>query len=393
MDNLIIKPSYVTLFNCIGAACEDSCCSDWTITFDKKSYKNTIKNPQLAAIAKIAFVEIKTDADRWAQIKLNPQGTCPFVNEHKLCNIHATAGEKALSDTCRTYPRTHNIFGGTKYESLSLSCPEVARLVLFNQDAFQFDVNTSGIKRQSSPSPLWLEKTYEYSLDLLINLGLDWQQALMAIGFLVKVSDQVRQDELPISEIDKRFQQLKLLAESKLITEQYQKIPYTPQPQMRAFLSVHDQLCKSHSRSLRPRFTSLNEAIALLCNEQNDYQIDALNNAWDEYAMPALVNHPDLFDRYILYSIYHNHFPFIDTQQPWVAFRLLVLDCFMVRCYLSAVAYKNKGLSESDIVMCFQIYHVVRQHQVKFSEGINETLQECGIDSIPAAMSLLKTAN
>jgi len=43
-------------------------------------------------------------------------------------------------------------------------------------------------------------------------------------------------------------------------------------------------------------------------------------------------------------------------------------------------------------VLCFQLYSVVRQHKAKFAEGINQTLQECGIDSIPAAISLLKTS-
>lgn len=391
MSNFTIKPSYVSLFNCIGPECEDSCCNDWTISFDKKSYKNTLNHPQLASIAKIAFVETKIDVTDWANVKLNQQGACPFVNAHKLCDIHAKAGEQALSETCKTYPRTHKVLGGNKYESLYLSCPEVARLVLFNPNPFEFDAKLSGVKTAGAQSPIWLEKTYEYSLELLVNMQVDWQQALLAIGLLIKVSEQVRQNILPISDLDKRFEQLTALAHSGALTEQYQKLPYAQQPQMHAFVSVHNALCQSHSRSERPRFTSLNQAIDLLCNEANGYQIDGLNEAWDEYAMPALVNYSDLFDRYILYSIYHNHFPLLDTHQPWAAFRLLVLDCFMIRCYLSAVAFKNKGLSEHDIVMCFQIYQVVRQHQRQFSDSIDKILQECGIDSIPAAICLLKT--
>ena len=392
MNNLIVTPGYASQFSCIGAACEDSCCHDWTIIFDKKSYKNTLNHPKLASLAKEAFIETKTDANQWAKIKLNANGICPFVNEQKLCAIHAAAGETALSHTCKTYPRSDNVIATTKYESLTISCPEAARLVLFDANAFQFEAKSGGAKRPTAANPAWLEKTYDYSLDLLINMGVDWQQALMAIGLLVKVSDQVRQNTLPIAQIDQRFEQLILLAQTNQIDEQYQKIPYTPQPQTHAFVSIHDQLCKLHSRSLKPRFTSLNDAIGLLCNESNQYQIDDLNKAWEEKALPALSNYQDLFDRYILYSLYHEHFPMSDSQQPWMAFRLLVIDCFMIRCYLSAMAFKNNGLTESDIVLCFQIYSVVRQHKAKFAEGINQTLQECGIDSIPAAISLLKTS-
>ena len=392
MDNLIIKPGYVTLFQCIGPECEDSCCNDWRISFDKKSYKNTIKHPLLATTAKNAFIETKKSANDWADIRLNEQGACPFVNEQKLCDVHAKAGVQALSHTCKTYPRIHKVIGGNKHESLYLSCPEVARLVLFNPDAFQFNTNRSGTKQSSSPSPLWLEKTHESCIDLLVNMKGGWQQALLAIGLLIKVCDQVRQNTLPIEELDKRLQQLKLYAESGALAEQYEKLPYTPPPQMHAFITVHNELCKSHSRGERARFTTLNEAVGVLCNEENEYHIDALNQAWTEHAAPALAGHSELFERYILYSIYHNHFPLLDSQQPsWEAFRLLVLDCFMIRCYLSAIAFKNKGLSESDIVMCFQIYQVVRQHKIEFVKSMSATLQECGIDSVPAAICLLKT--
>lgn len=391
MDNLIIRPSYVSLFNCIGPACEDSCCNDWNITFDKKSYKTTLKITQLADIARTAFKETKKNANDWADIRLNAQGACPFVNQDKLCAIHAIAGEKALSQTCKSYPRTSTLVGGDKYESLYMSCPEVARLVLFNADAFQFNALASGVKHTAQPSPTWVEKTYQYSLDLLINLGLDWQQAMLAIGLLINVSEQVSQNLAPLSDLDKRFEQLSSLAAAGLLTQQYQKIPYTPQPQMHAFVSIHNALCKSHSRSLRPRFTQLNQAIALLCNEDNGYQIERINQAWSDYAAPALTKYADLFDRYMLYSMYHNHFPLLAGQAPWSAFRLLLVDCFMIRCYLSAIAYKNKGLSESDIVLCFQVYQIVRQHQQQFADTLSTILQECGIDSVPAAISLLKT--
>jgi len=39
MNNLIVTPGYASQFSCIGAACEDSCCHDWTIIFDKNLLK------------------------------------------------------------------------------------------------------------------------------------------------------------------------------------------------------------------------------------------------------------------------------------------------------------------------------------------------------------------
>jgi lysine-N-methylase len=391
MDNLIIKANYVNLFSCVGPACEDSCCNDWNIHFDKKSYKNTVRNPEFAALAKIAFKEVKTSVDDWAVIKLDSHGGCPFLNEQKLCQIHAKLGESALSHTCKTYPKVSNLIGGNKYESLGISCPEVAKIVLFDPNAFQFEALSSGHKTPAKPSPVWLEKSYEYSLDLLVSAQLDWEQALFAIGLLIKTSDNVLHHQAPIIELDNRLSQLTQFAASGLLTEQFKQISYTAKPQEILFFQIHSELCQAHSRSGRPRFTELNDAVISACNEDNDYSIALLNQAWNEYALPSLIDYPDLFDRYILYYLFHNHFPYLSTPDPSKAFRLLTLDCFMIRCYLSALALKNKGLSQKDIILGFQVYQVVRQHNSDFIEKIDNLMKECGLSSVPAAISLLKT--
>lgn len=391
MSHHIFRPNYVNLFNCIGPSCEDSCCNDWGIYFDKKSYKKTLANPLFSSLAKIAIVEVKTDKHQWAKINLDEQGACPFLDEQKLCQIHAKAGAEALSDTCKIYPRANNYIDGNKYESMSMSCPEVARILLFHPDAFQFEAQVSGHKAPIKASPIWREKSYDYCLELLVSTQLDWEQALLAIGLLVKTSESARQQQIPVTDLDTRFVQLQKFAASGMLTEQYQQISYSEAPQSTLFVAMHNELCQIHSRRARPRFTELNLAINQACNEENNYSIKTLNQAWNDIALPALAAYPDLFDRYILYYLFHNHFPFPEDQDAGKSYRLLVLDCFVIRCYLSAMALKNNGLSQTDIVLCFQIYQVVRQHRSVFADRIEAIMKECGLDSVPAAISLLKT--
>lgn len=390
MNNLVITPNYVDLFSCIGPQCEDSCCNDWGIYFDKKTYKKIVKHPDFSSLAKIAFKEVKTNDSSWAVIELDEQGACPFLNEQKLCQIHDKAGEAALSHTCKTYPKVSNFIAGNKYKSLNLSCPEVARIVLFEPDAFLFDAQVSGNKA-ATPIPEWQEKSYEYSLELLVGLGLDWEQALLAIGLLIRTSESVSRGLEPASALDARFQQLQKFVQAGLLMEQYERLPYTPAVQTSAFVSVHSKLCQIHSRATRPRFTRLNQAVNSICNQENEYNIEMLNQAWHGIALPALTAHPDLFERFILYSIFHNHFPMLGKEGPLKAFRLLVLDCLLIRCYLSAMAFKYQGLTESDIILCFQVYQVVRQHRATFADVIDEIMQELDIQTVPAAISLLKT--
>ena len=70
-----------------------------------------------------------------------------------MCSIHAHAGEKALSHTCKTYPKATNFIGGTKYESLDISCPEAARIILFEPEAFKFEALNSDNKSTVKLAP------------------------------------------------------------------------------------------------------------------------------------------------------------------------------------------------------------------------------------------------
>ncbi|QBF83736.1 YkgJ family cysteine cluster protein [Shewanella maritima] len=390
MESLIIKPSYVEMFNCIGPHCSDSCCNDWMITFDKQSYKRTVGNKQLADIAKFALTEVKDNESTWAIVNLDEQGACPFLDEKKWCQIHSKAGEDALSYTCKTYPKRNQIIDGHKYMSLYLSCPETARLVLF-EDAFQFSANPSGNNAPAKPGAPWLEKAYDYSLDLLVNSGLPWQQALLAIGFLIKTATQVKLRQAPLSQLDSRHQQLSAMAQAGMFSQSYGQIPYTSAPQNQTFVAIHDAVAKLHSRGIRDRFSSLNDIINQVCNEQNNYSIEQLNQAWEKGVTKVVTDHDELFTRFILYSIYHNHFPMDEQHDPEFMLQQLIIDCFMVRCYLSALYFKQQTLSQDDIVKCFQTYHVVRQHKPKFTDRLKEVLLANNLTSLPAAISLLKT--
>ena len=55
---------------------------------------------------------------------------CAFLNDCNLCEMYVNLGEKSLCKTCRLYPRHVEEFEDVREITLSVSCPEVARLVL-----------------------------------------------------------------------------------------------------------------------------------------------------------------------------------------------------------------------------------------------------------------------
>ena len=122
----IVKPSYFDQFQCIAAACPDSCCKEWTVQVDAES---------------AALYRSLTDAlgDRLRQVMavedgetvmINENGRCPMWRADGLCQIQAELGHNALCKTCREFPRLTHDYGDFVEMGLELSCPEAARIIL-----------------------------------------------------------------------------------------------------------------------------------------------------------------------------------------------------------------------------------------------------------------------
>ncbi|SDW61416.1 flagellin lysine-N-methylase [Paenibacillus sp. CF384] len=121
-------PDYYEKFKCIGSECEDTCCAGWGIQIDQQTmnkYKHVPRHK----------LDLKSGIDA-TKFKMN-QGSCHFLTSEKLCQIQLTLGETYLTKTCDQYPRKLNAVDGVKEASATLSCPEVARLVLFNPDGIE----------------------------------------------------------------------------------------------------------------------------------------------------------------------------------------------------------------------------------------------------------------
>ena len=55
---------------------------------------------------------------------------CAFLNERNLCDLYLNQGENGFCKTCRNYPRHIEEFEGVREITLSVSCPEVARILM-----------------------------------------------------------------------------------------------------------------------------------------------------------------------------------------------------------------------------------------------------------------------
>lgn len=125
-----LKPSYLEKFTCTGPACPDNCCNRFTVMVDPRTYNKYEKDaPEL-----LDFITEKPGIGKVLAFD-SETGCCPKMSEG-ACNIHATYGTDFLTDVCHLYPRITRQLGNEIVMAGTVSCPEIARLSLFEENAF-----------------------------------------------------------------------------------------------------------------------------------------------------------------------------------------------------------------------------------------------------------------
>ena len=130
---LIRKPDYYDEFSCLADKCEETCCAGWQIVIDDEAleeYKRVESDFASRLIASIDWEEgvFHQDENR----------RCAFLNENNLCDLYCALGEASLCKTCTNYPRHIEEFENIREYTLSVSCPEAARILLAKKDKAAF---------------------------------------------------------------------------------------------------------------------------------------------------------------------------------------------------------------------------------------------------------------
>lgn len=118
-------PDYFNEFKCTADRCRDTCCAGWQIVIDKESMEKYKKLKGDYIWKVMACVDWETETFRQDNAK-----RCAFLNEQNLCELYKNAGEESLCKTCHNYPRHIEEFEGVREITLSVSCPEVARILM-----------------------------------------------------------------------------------------------------------------------------------------------------------------------------------------------------------------------------------------------------------------------
>ena len=133
-----IRPEYTLGFQCDGRVCSSRCCRDWSVAIDPASYEAYAGiEPREASEEICGWISGQDDRGNF-MVRLREDRRCPFLRDDFLCRIQQEYGERYLSDICYSYPRVTYRIGGVVEQSMVVSCPVAARLLLGQAGPMRF---------------------------------------------------------------------------------------------------------------------------------------------------------------------------------------------------------------------------------------------------------------
>lgn len=405
----VLQPEYMKNFSCIGPACEDSCCIGWRVDLDKQTYLKykKIQNSDLKPIFNKMVNRKhsqKTDSS-YGKIKMGNNGRCPFLNDENLCNVHGNLGEDYLSDTCALYPRYLRKVDGKFERSATISCPEVARLVLLNPNGIIFehieedeDIRIKIHSTFDTEAHLYLNKPQRqfwdirlFSLSLLQNKKYTLAERLIILGIVYKKIEKLYLNNLT-KDIPVILESIGTMIETGGLKEELEKIPTNTQIQMRLAKEMTDKKVIQGVTSQR-YLECLKETllgIGHIEGEKLENILQKYEENYNKYLTPYLKEKEYILENYLVNEYFKEMMPFGSYKSIWDSYIFICVLYSMVKLHMIGMAGHHKGLNDDITINLIQSFSKVVLHNNQYIQGIIKLLKDNEYDSLAYMAILIK---
>lgn len=379
LTSTMLVPKYVTQFHCLGPECPDTCCAGWSINIDKETFQGyrRVIQPQLKPLIQEYLVQIDKDAyANHARLDLRKTDAhCGLHSAEGLCMVQQHLGEDALSNTCYIYPRSIVQFGDRLEQSLTLSCPEAARLALSQTDAFEF-VTSEFTTRLATTTVIKgsirgfnmeaLDDVHIFLIQLFQTPALSNTERLATIGWLCQQLDAlVATNEQ--AKVDTLMAEMRDLVESGRI----QPIVGQLNQQQEASVTVFSILFGTKLPTDRsPTQTEVLKQVQAGLGITPDMDWDAISRNYARGTQLLREDSSGVYDRlmshYLLNDLLRETFPW--TQATALGhYRRLLTRYGILRLMLAGVAaVRGQAPDEATMVQTTQIFCRLYQHNQAF---------------------------
>ncbi|MEP6621058.1 MAG: flagellin lysine-N-methylase [bacterium] len=389
----LLIPQYVGRFKCIGGACEDSCCQGWQVPIDRETYAKYRACPDeellVTMTAKVTKNRSNPTAANYAKIKMDADLVCPFLDTERLCSIQRKLGEEYLSLACTTYPRISNVVNEVLEQSMTMSCPEAARLALLNPAPMEFDeVEQSTLSRNAMMYSLdartvpaanaghYFWELRIFTITLLQNREYTLGERLILLGmFYRKLAELVELGKaLDIPELIASYT---VNIERGLYREHLAELPARNPVQMLLLKQVVDVSLISGAVGRR-YLECLNEFSLGIGNVDGALTEDVIrqySDACEKYYEPFMKEHEYILENFLVNFVFRNLFPFNGQENVFENYVKLVVQYALIRTYLIGIAgYHKEAFNTGHVITLVQSFSKTIEHNNAYLKKLHGLL-------------------
>jgi lysine-N-methylase len=417
-----IRPAYAEGFQCIGSACEDTCCQAWTVPVDQSTYEKyqalpdgplrVLVNASVVRTEECAGVGSGAGNSRpYAAIRMNETNACPLLTEERLCRVQRELGAEMLSHTCATYPRIVSTVGGVEEKVLAFSCPEAVRVAL-RAPQLLLRMESSDAAGDARSTVLHsIHEDFWATRGLVVRLARNRSYPLWQRLFLMKILterlDAVEHAEGKRDENGRTAPEFLADFEKAVrmgsLRSSMETLPVDRNAQLDIVLRLAGLML--HKSMMTPRFHQCVQAFTSGIGNGPGATLESLAAnyavAHDSYYAPFFERNPHMMENILLNTIFRCQFPFGKDgaragAKPDMSreFAQLTAQFTLIRGLLIGVAgHYGAEFSEAHVVHTLQAASKHFEHHPEFLNMAHALLVESGMDGARGLAILLRNVD
>lgn len=287
--------------------------------------------------------------------------------------------------------------------SLTLSCPEAARLALLNPEPMVFEqvlepsdgrntsvdtLDTQALKyAQKFERHFWTVRAFV--IEMLQNRSYAVWERLVILGlFMQKLEELRKENPHGIPEAVERYKSL--LADESLRAS----LSEIPSQQVVQYKLAKELVVERfrQSISVKQYLTCLKECLAGLevTSEATVAEVAARYvQAYEEYYLPFMAEREYIFENYLVNHVFKNRFP-LGSRGPFGEYVMLVIHYAMIKMHLIGMAAYHKGLTEELVIKLVYSFARTIEHNPVYLNRIYQLLEQSGLATMPYMAILIK---
>lgn len=404
-----LQPRAYHAFRCIGADCEDTCCSGWLVNIDKSTYQNYQRcedaelGPRLRQL--VTINSAGTTDDSYARIELSGPN-CPFLSEG-LCAIQNKLGETYLSTVCAKYPRVENVVDDVLQRSLDLSCPEAARVMLLDPNPIEFDdeedpacdarrgeLSVLITADENSAKPYrYFREIRGFAIELLQYRAYPLWKRLVVLGSFCEQLEQLAEAG-ENAEIPAALEWFRSAIHDNLLDDAIHN--HSPKPVLQLAIVLELMAARINAEFISPRFRACFQEFQDGIEWSAESTMDEIGQRYAaasaKYYEPFLSRHGHMLEHYLVSYVYRTLFPLQPQQSnrdPGMhrtadsiqdQFLLMLVYYGVIQTMLIGLAGSHRSeFSPGDAIRVIQSVSKAFEHNVSFPENALKILDEKGM--------------